>query len=363
MLPTSRPILTLANAGEDAETLHLVGPALTLANAGEAAADGFVRIAAYGDHPHPAGPMQRFTKEDAKNIVGRFNSTWTKIKTIIGWGDPSLPVYYGHPDNGVWANARDDLNHTTYNRIIGLEDREDGLYAKFKGWTEDFATLPNGLYFSPNWNVQKGEDKAFHPTRLISLGMWASGNLKNATLANAGEDAPPTPTVPQLSEVEQLKASVTALNEQIANLTLKLVEKDRRIGALEQDIYTAQDKAWAFRKALATTLANGLFDGGRLPATEINATVDTLCAAESADTLLGQHAKLKDRPLTLPNGNPIADKLPDRAATSAQGRKKAADDFTAKVRAHPSYRTNYDRAYADTKAANQDLYTAAFGQA
>lgn len=361
---SSLAVLTLANSGEDADALNLVGPALTLANAGETTADGFVRIAAYGDHPHPAGPMQRFTKEDAQGIVSRFNSTWTKIKTVLGFGDASLPVYFGHPDNGIFANARDDLDQTVYNRVTALEDREDGLYAKFKGWAEEFKTLPNGLYFSPNWNVQKGEDKAFHPTRLISLGMWTSGNLKNATLANAGEDAPatiaePTPAVPPVNPVNDLKAK----DSTILALTAELSEARAEIDRLLNDRAKADERAFAFRKALAMTLANGLFDDGRLPATQIGATVETLCAAEDADTLLGQHKALAARPLTLPNGNPVADKLPARAATTAQARQKAAGEFTAKVKAHQFYRANYERAYAETKAANRDLYQTAYGQA
>ena len=187
-------VIALGNAGGDEVALTLAdipADAPSLANA-EAAADGWLRLAPFGDHPHPGVPgsnepvLQRFDRASAQTILDGFRSNWGRFKrALIG-----LPIFNGHPDvPGLQHLFKDKVPKGTASDMrIG----EDGLYIRPALNPDGARTVEGGADRpSPYWNCRRTGEKApdgrpiVSPFQLISVGLVPRGNIAGPSLMNA----------------------------------------------------------------------------------------------------------------------------------------------------------------------------------
>ena len=187
-------VLALANVAEDEVALTLAdipADAPSLANA-EAATDGWLRLAPFGDHPHPGLPganepvVQRFDHASAQAVLDGFRSGWGKFKrALIG-----LPIFNGHPDVPGLQHLFKDKGPkgTASDMRIG----EDGLYIR-PALNPDGARVVEGGSDrpSPYWNCRRTGEKTadgrpiVSPFQLISVGLVPRGNIAGPSLMNA----------------------------------------------------------------------------------------------------------------------------------------------------------------------------------
>ncbi len=203
--------LYLANEGE-------VPPASTeilgLINALELDADGWALIP-YGESKHSGrearteleltnaadraladraknGVIQRFTREDAEQIVASRRGLWARIKhAIVG-----LPIFKGHPDAPNYAKRFPDKGERGGVGDMEVTDRglrfrpvlnEKGASDVDAGWSD----------FSPYWVTRQVAERdgvpIVAPFRLKSIGLVPNGNIPGLSLVNGREllsDAP-----------------------------------------------------------------------------------------------------------------------------------------------------------------------------
>ena len=178
------------------------------------------------------GRFQFFTKEDAEKMVGEFNSFRGRLRKLF----KGLPIFAGHPDVDP-ENYRDDRRH---GKIVDLEVREDGLWAKpvwnslgHENLTEEFRIYP-----SPVWDGERGKE-GFHATRLFSVGLTNSpripGSVPVANATRPGEAGAEkdsavndgtneNETMDKTKLIEQLGLNADATEEEISAAITKLQE-------------------------------------------------------------------------------------------------------------------------------------------
>ena len=212
-------MLALANASQTPD-LPDPGTELGLANDLQIDDQGWAVIP-YGDSRHsgrdahkanaaspgatrPNGVLQRFSRENAPDIVDDFKSTWSRIKrAVVG-----LPIFKGHPDAPAFAHIFPDK--TPRGTIADMEAGDQGLRLKFVLTNAGAADVEGGMnQFSPFWELQaisKAADGAIiaAPRRLFSVGLVQRGNIPGLSLINAAQAA-------QLETEQQMKNTLLKL--------------------------------------------------------------------------------------------------------------------------------------------------------
>lgn len=155
---------------------------LGVANALQSTEDRWLRLAEYGDWPHPLG-LQRFTRRSAERLADFFQSLRGRLARRFG----GLPVYIGHPDDPGFAGQHGHEDTRAYAWIQQLEARPDGLYIRPRWSPEGERLLANAFYkfLSPRWAMRPLADGIFEPVRLISVGLTNSPNIPGDAIANA----------------------------------------------------------------------------------------------------------------------------------------------------------------------------------
>jgi len=298
--------------------------------------------------------IQRFTKEDAHEIVDNFKSAWARIKrAIVG-----LPIYKGHPDAPRFANFYPDK--TPRGTIADMEVTDRGLRLRPVLTEQGASDVKAGFNeFSPYWDVRKiGETSPDiligAPFRLHSIGLVQKGNLTGVSLVNSAETLTQNSNINPMEkallikllaalgfavkETEPIEAIAAANDKAIAlvgtqaelankvtvlttanaaleaeKLTLanakttleaeKLSLANAKL-AVEGELTSAKSAAAALRKSHATTLANAAFKEGRIAATERDELITGLCNAADFDA---EAAKLAARQKTLKTQSQTAD--------------------------------------------------------
>jgi len=143
---------------------------LITSNATDLSADGWLKIAPWGDHPNSVG-LQRVQKEDGDAMVAAFNSLVGKAGRMFR----GVPIFVGHPDRD--PNRYPDKRR--YGKITALESRADGLYAKpaFNDLGERVIEQGHYLYNSPVWALKR-EGGVVRPIELLSIGLTNEPNIK-----------------------------------------------------------------------------------------------------------------------------------------------------------------------------------------
>jgi len=155
---------------------------LVTSNATDLSADGWLKIAPWGDHPNSVG-LQRVQKEDGDAMVAAFNSLVGKAGRMFR----GVPIFVGHPDRD--PNRYPDKRR--YGKITALESRADGLYAKpaFNDLGERVIEQGHYLYNSPVWALKR-EGNVVRPIELLSIGLTNEPNIKGEPWAkNEAEEA------------------------------------------------------------------------------------------------------------------------------------------------------------------------------
>lgn len=224
----------LANEGEP-EELHL------LSNEFAVSPDGWVQLVPYGDFAHGEG-MQRFTKDDAVNLVNEFNGLLSLPQRLLG-----LPWYIGHPDHPKFKARYTDTK--AYGRIKGLEAREDGLFANVK-WSPAGEALIKDEAFaghSINWGARK-VGGVYRPCRIKSVGFTNEPNIPVAPITLANEED----TLMKKQLIEKLGLPADATDEQVLAAVDLANEAKSRADRADADKAAAE----AAKTTAETALAN-----------------------------------------------------------------------------------------------------------
>lgn len=137
----------------------------------EAGAFQWVQLSPYGEFPHSVG-MQRFTREDASNVVASWKGLGNVAVRMIG-----MPWYIGHPDHDAFKDRYTDTR--AFGRIKDIEARDDGLYGKVKWNKLGMEAIENEEFHghSVNWGVRLDQQGKLRPWILKSVGFTNEPNI------------------------------------------------------------------------------------------------------------------------------------------------------------------------------------------
>lgn len=141
----------------------------------------WLKLADYGDWPHPSG-LQRFTPTSAATMVQGFQSLWGRLRRRFG----GVPLYVGHPDDPAFAGQPGHDDTRAYAWITSLEARSDGLYIHPR-WSEPGREMLRNAFYkflSPRWQMRPLGDGTFEPVRLLSVGLTNNPNIPGEAIAN-----------------------------------------------------------------------------------------------------------------------------------------------------------------------------------
>ena len=275
---------------------------LALENEATIGADGWVRLAPFGDHPMTREIvvkgvtvqehfLQRLTPENARRMAALHNSLFGKLRRLRR----GAPIYRRHPDLQKIAEEEGIERPETE---VALSNDKVGIFAELAARADGFYGLPifadearvaienEGLkYFSPFWwsDVTAEEQRdgttwfVAEPYELISAALTDSPNLRGSpALANERQRSASTqPTTPNESPmkkklIEMLKKHGVALeNEEDATVESALAEVDTRLNAraaLENEKVTLTGQVNTANTELATSrtaLANEQTEHGK----------------------------------------------------------------------------------------------------
>ncbi|MGE9294129.1 MAG: phage protease [Puniceicoccales bacterium] len=146
------------------------------------ATTGWLKLADYGDWPHPRG-IQRLSRQAAATMCEYFKSLRGRLARRFG----GLPVYIGHPDDPGFAGQSGHGDTRAYAWISDMQDRDDGLYVLPRWSQAGRELLGNAVYkfLSPRWGMRHLEGDLYEPVRLISIGLTNQPNIPGEAIANA----------------------------------------------------------------------------------------------------------------------------------------------------------------------------------
>lgn len=346
---------------------------LITSNATDLSADGWLKIAPWGDHPNSVG-LQRVQKEDGDAMVAAFNSLVGKAGRMFR----GVPIFVGHPDRD--PNRYPDKRR--YGKITALESRADGLYAKpaFNDLGERVIEQGHYLYNSPVWALKR-EGNVVRPIELLSIGLTNEPNIKGEPWAkNEAEETPatnttlntptPTPETPMTAEEKaQIESQLAALNTKIVELTAALAARDAEtlaanasnataLQSAAADLAAANAKIATERTKRIELAANSIVADGRRTTAQRAALVAELTAANDLDAAItaASHAKP-----ALPTTSAVAN-LGNR---KAEGQKTAGVAINEAVRAYAAEHQcdlgthiGYNLAWNGAKAKHPALFGA-----
>ena len=308
---------------------------LVTSNATDLSADGWLRIAAWGDHPNSVG-LQRLAPADGEAMIAAFNSIKNKAANWFR----GVPIYVGHPDRD--PNRYPDKRR--YGRVDALESRADGMYAKpaFNDIGQQVIEQGHYLYNSPVWALKR-EGNVVRPIELLSIGLTNEPNIKGEPWAkNEAEETPATNTTPNTEpptptsetpmtaeEKAQIESQLAALNTKIVELTAALAARDAETlaanasnaAALQSaaaDLAAANAKLATERTARIELAANSIVATGRRTVAQRPALVAELTAANDLDAAIAAATAAKPA-------------LPTTSAVAGLGQRKAEGQKTAGV--------------------------------
>jgi hypothetical protein len=189
------------------------GPAfwgLANALADQPAPGQWLKLADYGDWPHPSG-LQRLTPTSGATMVRGFQSLWGRLRRRFG----GVPLYVGHPDDPAFAGQTGHDDTRAYAWITSLEARADGLYI-LPRWSETGREMLKQAFYkflSPRWQMRPLGDGTFEPVRLLSVGLTNNPNIPGEAIANQ-------------KPAERATASAAITREQILPRLLETLEFD-----------------------------------------------------------------------------------------------------------------------------------------
>jgi hypothetical protein len=178
----------------------------------------WLKLADYGDWPHPSG-LQRFSQPAAAAMVRGFQSLWGRLRRKFG----GVPLYVGHPDDPGFAGQAGHDDTRAYAWITSLEARSDGLYI-LPRWSEPGRDLLRHAFYkflSPRWQMHPLGNGTFEPVRLLSVGLTNHPNIPGEAIANqqavsVPAENPPAPApvaheniLPRLLETLELDSVAT----------------------------------------------------------------------------------------------------------------------------------------------------------
>jgi hypothetical protein len=282
-----------------------------LANESAIGADGYVRLATYGDHPlnrEIVGAdgvatvekfIQRFTKESAVALANNHNGFFGKLRKLRR----GAPIKRGHSDR--WDVADEEgvtlalqkpaaLENANLGMFARLEAREDALYGQpiFTDAAQTVIERERLRFFSPYWwsNIVGLENGAFvaEPYELISVALTDSPNLKDSpALANAKETQTNNKENTMKKKLIELlkKAGVALANEEDATIEAALPQLETQLTqrtALENEKSTLTTDRDAQKTALANEQTQHATTRTALEnaTTEVNETTVNLAIAE-----------------------------------------------------------------------------------
>lgn len=254
---------------------------------------------------------QIFAEEDAAAMVEAFNSVLGRLGRMF----KGLPIYEGHPDvqPGVYPTGR------RLGKIMELETREDGLYAKPAWNALGLENVAEGYWMfpSPAWYYErpgKGQ-KSFHPVELKSVGLTNSPNIREVQpVAKNSDDTtettdtdtdmklkPETMALLGLTEEreytpEEIEAAIVAKAEMAANADAEKAAKDEaetaKATAEADKLKAEEEKATAMNAATAAAQAQAEAEQAR--DTAINAMLDQAVTAGTLSKAEADAARGKD---------------------------------------------------------------------
>lgn len=205
------PSSLMANAAEpDDFTLPILGqPEVIEEAAANEQAEVWLKLADYGDWPHPMG-LQKFNQAAAQKMANAFNSGFAAFKRkFIG-----VPIFIGHPDDPLFANQTGHEDTRAYAWVQKLEARADGLWLLPKWSTAGNELIKSGhfRFFSPRWQLRPLGSGSFEPVKLISVGLTNHPNIPGDAVANQNPNHPAMKEeqLQQLRKLYQLPDNATA---------------------------------------------------------------------------------------------------------------------------------------------------------
>jgi hypothetical protein len=177
--------LPVSNDGPAALGVANVLPA---ENGGEAG--GWLKLADYGDWPHPAG-LQRLTPEAGARLAHGFKSLLGRLRRRF----TGVPIYIGHPDDPAFAGQPGHDDTKAYGWVTDLEARPEGLYVQPR-WSEPGRDLLRHAFYkflSPRWQMKAVDEGTYEPVRLLSIGLTNHPNIPGEAVANQQAGAATTP--------------------------------------------------------------------------------------------------------------------------------------------------------------------------
>lgn len=210
--------------------------------------DGWVRIARYGDWPHPRG-LQRFTRESAETMAGIFNSSVARVTRALGFGAHKVKGYVGHPDDPVFANTPGHDDTTEYFHGVAMEARDDGIYLR-RAWTNEGEPVKDKLpkKFSPRWGMRPLGNGVFEPIKLISVGLTDSPNIPDASNQKRTTEKPMKELFKKI--MKRLGYTDTQI-EAAANATAEAPKEEEVLGKVDAAL-SASNSVDATKTELAT---------------------------------------------------------------------------------------------------------------
>jgi hypothetical protein len=211
----------------------------------------WLKLADYGDWPHPSG-LQRFGQPAAAAMVRGFQSLWGRLRRKFG----GVPLYVGHPDDPAFAGQCGHDDTRAYAWVTSLEARPDGLYI-LPRWSEPGRELLRHAFYkflSPRWQMQALGNGAFEPVRLLSVGLTNNPNIPGETIANqkpANQSAENPPAPVPVSNENLLPRLVEALELDAAATPEVLLANAEQVAQAARDTRSAQAESARFYR-LAT---------------------------------------------------------------------------------------------------------------
>ncbi len=216
------------------------------------------QVAPYGEHPNRVG-LQVFNQAAAEKIVASFNSVASKIGRLFR----GAPIYAGHPDvdPARWPDSR------RLGKIVALEARNDGLYAKAEWNTLGVENNEQGFYVypSPRWLCEKAT-KGISPVELISVGLTNTPNIRSSAPVTANDEAAGGGTEADNAALVALTSERDAANAQVTALT---TERD----GLQAQLQAVNDALVAERELRRDLIIENAIESGRATAADRPALV------------------------------------------------------------------------------------------
>jgi hypothetical protein len=177
----------------------------------------WLKLADYGDWPHPAG-LQRLTPDAAARMAHGFKSLLGRLRRRFS----GIPIYIGHPDDPSFAGQPGHDDTRAYAWVSNLEARPDGLHLLAR-WSEPGHDLLKHAFYkflSPRWQMRPLSPGVYEPVRLLSIGLTNHPNIPGESVANQSPPVGPALAPGHSPAPAPSPAEFTTLNSPTTAATL-----------------------------------------------------------------------------------------------------------------------------------------------